>query len=76
MTGGQVMKAVHSVFETSGDSEYARTKTNRFIAKCGCILENGPNQEVDFGLVKSAAKAMLDIDGEKMLFNLLGVQSG
>jgi hypothetical protein len=73
ITAGKLMIAVHSVYESRGDEEYARKKTNNFLARCGVKIENGPEQEVDFIKICDIANAALDEDAEFELITKLKI---
>jgi hypothetical protein len=69
-----VMNAVHDVYMDcgNGNKEYAKSKTNSFLRRCGADINKPKEQPLSADRVKEIAHAALDADAESRLFALLG----
>ena len=61
----KVMYAVHSVFAEVGNEEYAKSKTNNFLRRCGIDINKSKEQPIDVKRIREVTYAMLDADCEK-----------
>jgi hypothetical protein len=61
----KVMYAVHSVFAEVGNEDYAKSKTNNFLRRCGVDINKLKEQPIDVKRIKEVVYAMLDADTEK-----------
>jgi hypothetical protein len=61
----KVMYAVHSVFAEVGNEDYAKSKTNNFLRRCGVDINKPKEQPIDVKRIKEVVYAMLDEDRER-----------
>jgi hypothetical protein len=61
----KVMHAVHSVFAEVGNEDYAKSKTNNFLRRCGADINKPKEQPLNTKRIREVAYAMLDADCEK-----------
>lgn len=61
----KVMYAIHSVFAEVGNEDYAKSKTNNFLRRCGVDINKPKEQPIDVKCIKEVVYAMLDADTEK-----------
>jgi hypothetical protein len=66
----KVMNAAHSVFEDAvpDDSQYAKSKTNNFLRRCGADINKPEEQLLNADRVCEIAHAMFDIDSEEVFW--------
>lgn len=67
-----VLTAAKQTFENYGNEDYAKSKANSFLRRCGAKLEDGPDQLVSSDSVKRIVYAMLDPDSEQVFWANLG----
>ena len=68
----EVMYAIHSVFADVGNEQYAESKTNNFLRRCGADVNKPKEQPLETSRIKDVAYAMLDAKCEKMFWTRLG----
>jgi len=66
-----VLKAAQKTFENYGDEEYAISKANNFMRRCGVKLEDGLDQDIPRSTIEQVVYAMLDADSEQVFWTNL-----
>lgn len=69
----KVMYAAHAVFSEAvpGNEEYAKSKTNNFLRRCGADINKPKEQLLDKTRIKEVAYAMFDENSEKSFWQKL-----
>jgi hypothetical protein len=66
-----VMYAAYKVFAKRGDENYARSKTDTFLRRCGTDISKPKEQLLDSEKVILTANGMLDSIAEEEFFSAL-----
>jgi len=59
-----VYNAARNTFQQYGGEEYATSKANNFLKRCGAKVEYGPSQDIPKNIIERVVFAMLDADSE------------
>jgi hypothetical protein len=68
----KVLRAAGKTFANYGNEDYAKSKTNSFLRRCGTKLDDGPDQDIPHEIIKAVVYAMLDADSELLFWANLG----
>lgn len=71
----KVMYAIHSVYSELGNANYAKTKTNSFLQRCGADI-NEPFELLSKEAIQSVAYGALDKDTEAIFWGRLEGRNG
>lgn len=61
----KVAKAIHSVYLSVGNENYAKSKTNIFLRRCGADINKPKEQSLETNRIKEVVYAMLDVETER-----------
>ena len=70
---GDILKAAQNTFARYGNKEYADSRADIFIRRCGAARGDGPGQRIDGDAVSRTVFAMLDGESEKVFRRELAV---
>ena len=68
----EVLNAARKTFLQYGNEEYATSKANNFLKRCGAKLEDGPEQDIPREIIERVVFAMLDDDSEQVFWANMG----
>ena len=67
-----VLEAARKAFYSANqDENYAKSRANAFVSRCGADINLGPKQLLSHEVVRQVAFSMLDVDTENVFWSSL-----